>query len=230
MRISLTIVTTALALGAIQQAAPLPAGPLAFGAFNAQFREDGTFRLAGEGWPTFAGKWKVEGQRVELTQDAPLEDCGAPGRYDFTASGGQVTFHVADDTCMPRRMILDRSTWRPAADRPARPARRLALETASPLLPLPRGGRRAGELALVPRSTGIRRRGRPAPARSLGRRDGREHPVAHADSRVSRIRARSSGAISIFVTSAISRTRTRRSSQDCTAMAMRRRIVRASAG
>src|SRR3954469_16832106 len=116
MSLRVVVVTAALALGVIDQEARLPAGPLAFGAFTAQFRGDGTFSLAGQDWPALRGQWKVEGQRIELVLVNPPEGCASPGRYDFVVSSSLVTFPLAADSCTPRRMILDRSTWRPADD------------------------------------------------------------------------------------------------------------------
>jgi outer membrane protein assembly factor BamB len=45
-----------------------------------------------------------------------------------------VTFELVTDLCTPRRMILDRSTWRPAGEADTSPARRI-VRTASPGLP-----------------------------------------------------------------------------------------------
>jgi hypothetical protein len=37
----------------------IPDMPLRFAAFSGQFRTDGTFCLAGEGWPAMQGRWTI---------------------------------------------------------------------------------------------------------------------------------------------------------------------------
>jgi outer membrane protein assembly factor BamB len=136
LRLSLTATTLCLFAGA--QSAPLPAGPLAFGGFAGQFRADGTFSIAGAGWPALIGTWKADGSRVELMlTKPPSPDCGAPGRYTFVVSGARVTFQVVEDACTARRMILDRSTWRPAGEKEVIPPRRLIRTSAPTPPPLP---------------------------------------------------------------------------------------------
>ncbi len=123
-----------LAAAAAQQSSPLPAGPLAFGAFKAEFRLDGTFVLGGEGWPAFDGTWKAQGTRVELVTAKAPKECAGPGRYTVATAGTHVTFTVAEDACTPRRMILDGSTWRPAGAAEPKPTRNIT-RTAAPKLP-----------------------------------------------------------------------------------------------
>ncbi len=120
-----------------QQAPVLPAGPLVFGGFAGEFRADGTFRIAGAGWPTFVGTWKVEAGQVELRLTEPVKGCEAAGRYRFARDGGRVSFDVVEDSCTQRRMIVDRSTWRPAGEKPAVPVREFRLSAASSLSALP---------------------------------------------------------------------------------------------
>ena len=112
----------------------IPTGKLAFGGFTGQFGADGTFTIAGQGWPTFAGTWKADGPRVELVLSNPPTGCAEPATYTVSRSGTHVTFSMEKDTCQPRRMILDRSTWRPADEAEAMPARTIA-RTAAPKMP-----------------------------------------------------------------------------------------------
>lgn len=126
----------AAATAAWQQSSPLPAGPLAFGVFTAEFRPDGTFVLSGQGWPALDGTWKWEGARVELATAKPSRDCGAPGRYHVATAGTHVTFTVVEDACTPRRMILDGSTWRPAGEAEPKPSRNITRAAAAKLPPL----------------------------------------------------------------------------------------------
>jgi outer membrane protein assembly factor BamB len=134
--LAILIAMAALAGAAIAQspAAPLPtipSRPLTFGAFTATFASDNTFTLAGSGWPPFKGRWKAAGEEIEL--DAPLdaEGCRTPGRYRVRVNGTRVTFDMVADTCEPRRMILDRSTWRPQGEAEPIPERRI-VRTAAP--------------------------------------------------------------------------------------------------
>ena len=90
----------------------LPSTPLTFGFFTARFDPSGTFTLEGEGWPPFKGTWKVEAAFVLSTPD--VRNCAGEGRYRLAVDNGLVHFDVESDGCQPRRMIVDRSTWRPA--------------------------------------------------------------------------------------------------------------------
>jgi outer membrane protein assembly factor BamB len=53
--------------------------------------------------------------------------CDTPGKYHFNTDGKQVTFDVVADQCVPRRMIIDRSTWLPAGESVNRPPRKITL-------------------------------------------------------------------------------------------------------
>jgi hypothetical protein len=44
---------------ATQQKPAIPPGPMVFGAFAGEFRADGTFSIAGQGWPALVGIWKA---------------------------------------------------------------------------------------------------------------------------------------------------------------------------
>ena len=120
-----------------QQSSPFPAGPLVFGMLAGEFRADGTYAIRGPGWPVFAGTWKVEAGRVELDLAKPVGGCTTSGKYTFAVTGSRVTFSLVEDACAPRRMMLDRSTWRPAGEKDAAPVRTLTLTTAPTLKPLP---------------------------------------------------------------------------------------------
>jgi outer membrane protein assembly factor BamB len=122
------------ALGAAQQTASIPTGKLAFGGFTGQFGADGTFTIAGQGWPTFTGTWKADGARVELVLTNPPNGCAEPATYLVSRSGTHVTFSMEKDSCQPRRMILDRSTWRPADEAEVVAARTIT-RTAAPKMP-----------------------------------------------------------------------------------------------
>jgi outer membrane protein assembly factor BamB len=120
------------------QQAQIPTGPLVFGVFTSEFRADGTFAIAGEGWRPLAGTWKTDGGRIELVVTPPAPPgCEQPGRYQFVRTGTHTTFTLIEDPCAPRRMIFDRSTWRPAGEKAAVPVREIRLTTAPALSALP---------------------------------------------------------------------------------------------
>ncbi len=138
MHIRLILAATALSLVAAAQSSPLPTGPLKWGGFAGEFRADGTFSIAGQGWAPLVGTWKTEGPRLELLlSKSPSPDCAAPGRYTFAVTGTRVSLELIEDPCTPRRMILDRSTWRPAGEKEAVPVRRLVRTAAPSPKPLP---------------------------------------------------------------------------------------------
>src|SRR5258708_19182755 len=109
-----------------QQAAPFPSGPLKFSGFSARFGGDGTFALEGPGWPAFKGTWKRDGAEIELlTAGDAAGGCDKAGRYRATLEKGHVTLNLVADACTPRRMILDRSLWRPSDEIVPVPVRRI---------------------------------------------------------------------------------------------------------
>jgi outer membrane protein assembly factor BamB len=124
-----------LTLGAIAQAASpavaIPSHPLRFGAFEMRLDTGGAFNLAAQGWPTFAGTWKVEADSLELSTTGGPAGCDKPGRYRASLAPG-LTLAVLDDPCQPRRMILDRSTWRPASESVTRPTRQIVTRSVVP--------------------------------------------------------------------------------------------------
>jgi outer membrane protein assembly factor BamB len=120
--------------------APLPTGPLSFGVFSAQFGADGTFSLQGKypgEWPPFKGTWKTSGGEVELVTPGGSAECAPAGRYRFRRDGSHVSFDVIADACVERRMIMDRSTWRPAGETEPIPERRIVRTGAAARVPLP---------------------------------------------------------------------------------------------
>jgi outer membrane protein assembly factor BamB len=109
---------------------PIPGGPLKFGAFTARFASDGSFTLEGQGWPPFKGTWKADGSVVDLIVPSAPAGCEKTGQYRTHVDNDHVSFAVIGDDCVPRRMILDRSEWRPEGEIESRPERRI-VRTAS---------------------------------------------------------------------------------------------------
>jgi outer membrane protein assembly factor BamB/protein tyrosine phosphatase (PTP) superfamily phosphohydrolase (DUF442 family) len=107
--------------------ASLPSHPLSFGAFVARFDPGGTFTLEGKGWPKLNGSWNARGDEVELAMSGGPGGCDTPGKYHFNTDGKHVSFDVVNDQCVPRRMIIDRSTWLPAGEAVNRPPRKITL-------------------------------------------------------------------------------------------------------
>jgi outer membrane protein assembly factor BamB len=120
-----------------QGTAKLPAGPLAFGAFVCEFKADGTFQIKGQGWPPFVGTWKATASEVTLMFHESEDECSGPGRYRFKVEDGGLHFTRVADDCVPRRMVLHRSTWRPEGEVEPISERRINLTTAEKRGPLP---------------------------------------------------------------------------------------------
>src|SRR5262245_10297090 len=110
----ITSFATVLIAGRTQST--LPTGPLVFGVFSARFGGDGAFGIEGEGWPTFKGSWKIDGDRIELLSPGGPGGCDGPGLYQIRIANQHVSFELLNDACRPRVMILDRSEWRPATE------------------------------------------------------------------------------------------------------------------
>lgn len=126
-----------LAAALWQSAAPsLPTTPLTFGFFTARFAPDGAFRLEGQGWPTFTGTWTLDAGTIELISRG-VRDCDGPGRYRVHVDARRVRFELVSDACTPRRMILNRSVWRPEGEVEAVPERSITRSVAQDLRPLP---------------------------------------------------------------------------------------------
>ena len=104
----------------------LPAQPLKFGAFLVRFDPAGTLTLEGNGWPKMNGTWKsVDANQIELAMSGGPGGCDGPGKYHFNIEGNHVSFDVVADNCVPRKMIVDRSTWIPATEIVAVPPREI---------------------------------------------------------------------------------------------------------
>jgi outer membrane protein assembly factor BamB len=142
---------------AMQRQAPLPSTPLHFSSFVATFGSDGAFTLQGQGWPTFKGTWKTESGEVTLVTSGGPEACSGPGRYRFAVTGTHVTFGLVADECGPRRMILDRSTWRPPGDAEPVAARRIVRtwHDTSPKLPSARSAKGSWPSFRGPQASGV---------------------------------------------------------------------------
>lgn len=139
-----------LAQAAEPQAPAIPSAPMTFGAFSATFGGNGTFSLMGQGWPAFNGTFKTgrpaDGKTgtIELLTPGAAGGCDKPARYSYVVDGVHVTFAVVADDCEARRMILDRSEWRPSSE-PARIPERKIVRTAAPrATTLPRAAPPAG--------------------------------------------------------------------------------------
>jgi outer membrane protein assembly factor BamB len=129
------------------QGPPLPAGPLKFAGFSARFGTDGAFALEGPGWPPFKGTWKRQGSEIELlTAGDAAGGCDKAGRYRATveADKGHVTLDLVSDACAPRRMILDRSSWRPSDEVVTIPVRKIVRTAASSRVTIPAAAPDAG--------------------------------------------------------------------------------------
>jgi outer membrane protein assembly factor BamB len=131
----------AMMVTAVRGQATLPSTPLVFGVFSARFGADGTFGIEGEGWPTFKGSWKIDGDRIELMSPGGPGGCDGSGTYRIRTANQHVRFELLDDACRPRVMILDNSEWRLATEPEAIAPRsivrtgvasRAALPTAAP--------------------------------------------------------------------------------------------------
>jgi outer membrane protein assembly factor BamB len=138
----LTLSLLASAAGA-RQVPVIPSVPLAFGLFDARFGADGSFTLVGPGWPAFNGTWKADESGVELRTSGP-EGCSGPGRYRVGVTNDRMRLDVVSDQCRQRRMILDRSIWRPAGVADPVPERRIIRTAADRKPALPTPGSTAG--------------------------------------------------------------------------------------
>ncbi len=110
-----------------KKAADLPSTPMKFGIFTARFDPGGTFSLEGDRWPRLNGNWKKTGAEIELTTSGGPGGCDKPGKYRLNTGPKSMSFDLISDDCMPRRMILDRSSWLPAGETVAKPKREIKL-------------------------------------------------------------------------------------------------------
>src|SRR5688500_3574694 len=126
-----TIACVALTLSAQPPRQSPPSMPIQFAGFLVRFAADGAFTLEGSG-RMFKGTWKADGGEIEIvTTGGPPADCTKPARYRIRTENARTTFDLVSDECQPRRMILDRSTWRPAGVKDPIPERKI-VRTAAP--------------------------------------------------------------------------------------------------
>ena len=130
------IVSTLFDAAPAARQASLPATPLTYGFFTVQFGADGSFNLKGDGWPAFVGTWKADGTTIEIATPA-VAKCDSPARYRVQSDGAHVRLALIADDCQPRRMILDRSAWRPIGEAETIPPRQIRHSTTTPLPSLP---------------------------------------------------------------------------------------------
>jgi outer membrane protein assembly factor BamB len=134
-RLLAAIALSAAAFGS--QSQTLPSTPLAYGVLTATFAADGTFVIAGQGWPRMAGTWKTANGEVELVVPGAPAGCTEPAKYRYRLDGRQVMFELVADTCRVRRLMLSGSLWLPAGERPPIPPRRIVRTAAPTRRPLP---------------------------------------------------------------------------------------------
>jgi outer membrane protein assembly factor BamB len=123
---------------AAQDKAPFPSAPLHYGFFTLTLGADGALAVEGKEWPAMKGTWKAEKDEVTIVTAGGPPGCQAPGRYRFRVEGTAVSFVLIADECIPRRMILKDSIWRPAGEQPPAPARKIARTVPARIPPLPR--------------------------------------------------------------------------------------------
>ncbi len=121
-----------------QAAVAIPSTPLRYGALTARFGADGALRVEGQGWPTLAGTWKLQGDELTVATSGGPPPCAEPGRYRVRFEGTHVLLSLVADGCTPRRMMLDRSEWRPEAEAVIVPERRIVRTGPDRPRPLPR--------------------------------------------------------------------------------------------
>ena len=140
------LATGVLGSPVIGQTAPprIPSSPLTFGVFVIQFNPDGTFLLQGQGWPNIPGTWRVRGSQLDLITSDRTAGCDQAGRYRFRVEGSRLSFDVVFDDCVPRRMIFDRSSWRPSNEVEPIAERRIVRTAAETRFRLPEAGPSAG--------------------------------------------------------------------------------------
>ena len=128
-----TVLSSFIVLAAIsvhifaQDTIKLPTEPMKFGVFVMELGPDGTLKVTGQGWPSFNGNWKVEGNEIELTTSGGPPGCDKPGKYRLRKDGDHLGFDVVSDVCQVRRMIIDRSTWSPKSEVATKPVRQIKL-------------------------------------------------------------------------------------------------------
>ena len=139
-----------------QAPSPIPSTPLTYGFFTARFGADGALTIAGTGRPALNGTWKLQGDEIAVVTGGPKE-CAEPGRYRFKIDGPHVSLTVVADPCEPRRMILDRSDWRPEGEAPKIPERKIvpSAPARAPRLPAAKPARGSWPSFRGPEASGI---------------------------------------------------------------------------
>src|SRR5688500_2995630 len=107
----------------------IPSDPLKFGAFSARFDPGGTFTIEGAGWPKLSGTWKKTGDQMEFVIAGGPSGCDLAGKYQVHGDGQGILLNLISDECRLRKMILDRSNWRPATEAVVIPPRKITLTT-----------------------------------------------------------------------------------------------------
>ena len=105
----------------------LPSEALKFGAFTARFDPAGTFSMQGTGWPKLNGNWKKAGDELEMAMTGAPKGCEGAGKYRVNVKDKGMSFDLISDDCEVRRIILDRSSWRPADEKIETPVRKITL-------------------------------------------------------------------------------------------------------
>ena len=113
-----------------------------YGAFTLKFGTDGGLSLDGQGWPSFKGTWKADGD--VLTLSTPMEHCDGVGRYRVRLEGAHLLLTLIDDGCEPRKMILHDSRWLPDGEKPPVAARQIVRTSGDRVGNLPVGGSSKG--------------------------------------------------------------------------------------
>jgi outer membrane protein assembly factor BamB len=148
------IVTSLVDAASQTRTVPLPSGRLVSRVSTAEFLADGTFvtefSMETLGTIRFSGKWRLQpgiAEFVEYRTSDPnflekigitTRGCETAGRYRYEVEGAQVRFDVVSDECVPRRMLFDRSRWRPKGAPETFPPRRIARTGPSRRPTLPR--------------------------------------------------------------------------------------------
>jgi outer membrane protein assembly factor BamB len=154
--IALSVPATASRFQAQQAVSSMPGGPLVSRTYTARFAPDGGLEVAGtiEGMGTFRldGNWSRKDDRLDLRgsldaagaklfamtgMPADAMACTGSGTYRVALDGADVTLDAVSDTCEPRRMVLDRSRWRPAGTPERPPVRNIVATPASIRPPIP---------------------------------------------------------------------------------------------
>jgi hypothetical protein len=115
---------------------------LEYAGFKIRFAPDGVFTLQSQspGWPALNGTWKTERNEVTLQTTGGPQPCAtAAGRYRFALAGTHLKLSVVQDECVPRRLMLDGSTWRPEGEAAPVPERKIVRTgpDRAPVLPKP---------------------------------------------------------------------------------------------